>query len=422
MSGGGPGGVLAHGTGQGHELPVSPFYAYAGAFAALLISFLALGLLWERSRLRGDTAGRPLPDALRRAADAPAARLLPRVLGLAAYLYTLAAALLGSDAAPRLLHAVLWAGLVPASLLLGPVWRRLDPLRTLHALACRALGRDPATGIGGRREVPEGLGHWPAAAGLLGYAWTELASPEPQSPATVAVFVLAYSAVQLAGAACWGSGWFDRCDPFTVHSGLLGSLAPVGRRPADGRPVLRLPLHGLDTVRPRPGLTATVCVLLAATAYDGLTLTGPPSWLPAGTTAARTLGLLTTVAVVALAMVAATSAARLFAAGPEHRPGEAQFAHSLVPIAAGYLIAHYLEMLLTEAPRAVGAPAVALPAAALATVQVGAIVAGHLGGVVAAHDRAVRLFPPHRAVAGQIPLLILMIGYTLAGLALLMSG
>jgi hypothetical protein len=44
---------------------------------------------------------------------------------------------------------------------------------------------------------------------------------------------------------------------------------------------------------------------------------------------------------------------------------------------------------------------------------------GHVLGVVAAHDRAVRLFPPARAVAGRPPLLALTVCCTTGGLALL---
>ena len=47
---------------------------------------------------------------------------------------------------------------------------------------------------------------------------------------------------------------------------------------------------------------------------------------------------------------------------------------------------------------------------------------GHICGVVSAHDRAVRLFPRRQAVAGQLPLLFLMIGYTVGGLLLLFAG
>ncbi len=54
--------------------------------------------------------------------------------------------------------------------------------------------------------------------------------------------------------------------------------------------------------------------------------------------------------------------------------------------------------------------------------QVTSIVAGHVLGVVLAHDRAVRLFPRRRAVAGQLPLLALMVAYTCGGLLLLFAA
>jgi hypothetical protein len=58
----------------------------------------------------------------------------------------------------------------------------------------------------------------------------------------------------------------------------------------------------------------------------------------------------------------------------------------------------------------------------IAVLQVTAIVAGHLLGVVLAHDRALRLFPRRTAVLGQLPLLVLMVGYTVVGLLLLFAA
>lgn len=58
---------------------------------------------------------------------------------------------------------------------------------------------------------------------------------------------------------------------------------------------------------------------------------------------------------------------------------------------------------------------------AIAVIQLLAIVSGHVLGVFAAHDRSVRVFPRAHAVAGQIPMMVLMIGYTLAGLSLLFA-
>ncbi|WP_326602762.1 hypothetical protein OG930_09925 [Streptomyces sp. NBC_01799] len=425
--------VLAHGIGSQHDLPLSPFYAFAGAFAALFVSFLGLGLLWSASRFRGDRAGRPLPVALQRLADARPTRMVARVVGLAAVLFVLLHLLLGPNGPERnpaagTVYVLLWVGLVPASLLLGPVWRLLNPLRTLHLLVCRALGRAPAAG----RPLPVHLGLWPAAAGLLAFTWLELVAPDPASSTALLLFFVLHGVVHLAGAARYGARWFDHADAFEVYSGLLARLSPLGRRPADRRLVLRSPFNGLDTVPQVPGLVATVCVMLGSTAYDGFS--DAPSWIttvqtsPLGRTTAATLGLLAAVALVATLYALCTGATRLISGQLRH-PLTA-FAHSLVPIALGYLVAHYFTLFVTEGPHTVMValgtdnpvpPEPPLAPGGIATLQVVAIVIGHVLGVVAAHDRSVRLFPPARAVAGQLPLLALMIAYTIGGLTLLLA-
>ena len=119
----------------------------------------------------------------------------------------------------------------------------------------------------------------------------------------------------------------------------------------------------------------------------------------------------------------------------------AQFAHSVVPIALGYVIAHYYSLIVIEGqnafirlsdPLGTGADLLGLAGRAadstlvtptiVSVVQVAAVVGGHVVGVIAAHDRAVRLFPQRRAVAGQLPLLVLMTTYTCGGLLLLFAA
>ncbi|WP_241845989.1 hypothetical protein [Streptomyces sp. MJM1172] len=421
--------ALAHGIGSQHDLPISPFYAFAGAFAALFVSFLALGLLWSTSRFRGDRSGLALPAGLQRVADAPATRTALRGLGLAAALAVLLCLLLGPDdparnPAPGAVYVLLWVGLVPASLLLGPVWRLLSPLRALHRLLSgvwRPAGR----------PLPARLGQWPAAVGLFGFTWLELVSPDPASTTTLLIALGVYAAAQLLLAARFGERWFADGDAFEAYSALLARLSPLGRRD-DGRLVLRSPFHGLDATPERPGLVATVCVLLGSTAYDGFS--DNPAWInsiqtsPLGRTPAATLGLLGAVALVAALYCLCAAATRLVC-GPHPGPLTA-FAHSLVPIALGYLIAHYFSLFVTEGPRTVimalgtdnaPEPLSPLGPGGLATLQVAAVVTGHVLGVIAAHDRAVRLFPPARAVAGQLPLLALMITYTIGGIGLLLN-
>lgn len=411
-------GLLAHGLGSRHDLPIPLFYAFAGAFAALFASFLGLALLWADSRFRGGAAGRPvrLPEGTR-------IRWALRVLGLAGAAFTGAWILLGPDdpdrnPAAHLVYVVLWVGLVPASLLLGPVWRLVNPLRTVHLL------------LGGRDKGPAPFGYRPAALGLAAFAWMELVSPAPASTTTLLAFFILYGAAQLAGAFRYGTRWFDRADAFEVYSALIGRLSPLGRRD-DGRLVLRNPFDGLDALRPAPGLVAVVCVLLGTTGYDGFSTS--PWWVdtlqtgPLGRTATGTLGLLAAIGLVAILYLACTAAAGAISRGHGMAP---RFAHSLIPVAVGYLIAHYFSLLVIEGQQAVilslgldrTVDQEVVSAGVIASVQVLAIVTGHVLGVVAAHDRSVRLFPPDRAVAGQIPLLVLMVCYTVGGLTLLFAA
>jgi uncharacterized membrane protein len=198
--------------------------------------------------------------------------------------------------------------------------------------------------------------------------------------------------------------------------------------------VWRNPLDGIAGLRPAPGLVTVVVVLLGATFYDALS--GALFWLrftqenglPAPVTG--TLGLLAVIGVVALAYSVATrTAGRRGHTSAERTPGE--LAHSIVPIAVGYIVAHYWSLFILEGQHTValvlgdagfeGYTGIITPTG-VANLQVTVIVLGHLVGTVLAHDRALRLFPRAQAVTGQIPLLGLMVAYTVAGLLLLFTG
>jgi hypothetical protein len=437
-----PAALVAHGIGGREDLPLPLGWAVAGAATAVVVSFVLLGALWREPRLDAEKAGRPLPGGLARLLDAPAFRHTLAGLGLAAAGWTLLALALGPDDArnpvPWVVYVLLWVGLVPASAVLGPVWRQLNPLRTVHALLNRALGLDPREGV---RELPSRLGWWPAAAGLYAFAWLELVSSDPAALGTLRWAIALYAALHLLAALVYGSRWFDRGDAFEAWSGLFGRISPLGRRGADGVLVLRAPLVGLDGVRGGPGLVATVVVMLGSTAFDGLS--GSTAWngfVQArgwSRQAAGTLGLTATVLALAAVFVAcAAVAGRVGGIGARQAVGA--FAPSVVPVALGYVVAHYYSFFLVEGQRAVVRLADPLgiganwlgtarlqPSYALVTptivadVQVAAIVVGHVLGVVVAHDRAVRLFPRARAVVGQVPLLVLMVTLTCLGLFLL---
>jgi hypothetical protein len=50
------------------------------------------------------------------------------------------------------------------------------------------------------------------------------------------------------------------------------------------------------------------------------------------------------------------------------------------------------------------------------------VVLGHVLGVIAAHERAIRLLPKRHQLTGQLPLLVAMIAFTVGGLYLLFAA
>jgi len=336
--------VLAHGIGSREDLPLPLEWAIAGAAAAVVVSFLALGILWRTPRLDDPGAGRELP-ALQRVVDARWFRVAFAVVGWVAFAWTLLALVLGRDDArnpvPWVVFVLLWVGLVPVSVLLGPAYRQLDPVRSLQAGLHRLLGLAPENGM---RPLPERLGYWPSAAGLFAFTWLELVDPDSAALPTLRWAIGLYVVGQLLAGLVFGSRWYDRGEAFETWSGLFSRLGPWGRRPSDGRLVLRAPLAGLATLEPAPGLVATVTVMLGSTAYDGLS--GSTSWVsflqsqPLPRMLVATAGLAGTISAVGVLFVVCTRVAgRLGGAGGS---GMAQaFAPSVVPVALGYVVAHY---------------------------------------------------------------------------------
>jgi hypothetical protein len=117
------------------------------------------------------------------------------------------------------------------------------------------------------------------------------------------------------------------------------------------------------------------------------------------------------------------------------------FAHTLVPIAVAYAVAHYATLIAFEGqllfsaisdPLGLGWDLFGtagwtieyawLSPTSVWYLQVGAIVLGHVAGVVLAHDRALALFPSDRAVRTQYAMLVLMVGLTALGLTILAAG
>lgn len=398
----------AHGLGGAGELPVPMIYAVIGASWALTVSFAVVAWAWREPRFDRETFKTPRPrNPILAVAGVVAVAL---VLGL---LFTGPAT--DENRGLGAVYVVVWVGLVPLALIAGYVWRDLSPWRTLQALVGRVTKRPD-----GWCPYPGWLGYWPASIGLFAFAWLELASPHPASVRAVATWLVVYMSITVIGGVVFGPTWFDRADPFDVYSAMVAKASPLVR---DGRWAPHNPLRTLPTIPVDRGLLAVIAVLLGSTAFDSFS--GLRLWT------SRDPGVgFTSAALFAFCVAAGTlfALAAISTGGVEREERAAlpaAYAHALVPIAIGYVLAHYLTVLVGTGPEIVGLPDfewfVGTHRPLLATVKVTLVVLGHITAVFAAHDRALAVLPRAHRLTGQLVMLLLMVGYTFVGLFLLLT-
>lgn len=350
---------------------------------------------------------------------------------------------------PLAVWTLWWIGLVSLQGLLGNHWRWTNPWTGVAAMLHRFIGlRAPL-------RYPRRLGHWPALAGFAAFAGFLLADIAPADPARLAVAVGLYWYAMLLGLVLFGPAWMTRAEAITVLMRAYGRMGALSR--ARGRLALGLPGWQVLTRRAPPlALAVFMVVLLGTGSFDGLNETfwwmgvlglnplefpGRSAVIGANLTGlvAANLGLL---AVFALALWLGE---RLAGTGRRLTAAIRLFAPTLLPIALGYHIAHYLTAALVEGqylalalddPLRRGWHLLGLEGAYVTTgffntpgtvraiwlAQAGAVVAGHVIAVLLAHALAVRGgTSARRAVLGQAPLALFMVGYTVFGLWLLAS-
>ncbi len=452
-----PASASAHGVAQRADLPIPEWLFVWGAVLVLVASFVALASLWPQSVLEQVRERRLFRVPL-------ALEILAGSLGVAAFLITVWAGFAGNQTAtanlaPTVIYVIFWVGVPFASVLLGDVFAAFNPWRAVGRATGWAARRVAGDGVPQPLAYPEWLGRWPAAAGLLAFAWVEIVFANRDDPSVLAVLTLAYAAVMLVGMSLYGvDEWTRRADGFSVWFGLVARLSPLHWR---GHVLcLRPPLSGAPRMWSGAGSVAVVCVMIGTTSFDGITQgslwTGASGIAEHLTDAFASLALGREAAVQAaytvglLAMVALVSGLYRLAVGGMHRVGGGastselarRFAHSLVPIAFAYLVAHYFSLLafqgqaiaylasdpLGECSDLLGTASATinyglLSATGIWYVQVAALVLGHFCALVLAHDRALATWRDKRAATrSQYWMLLVMVAFTSLGLWLLSSA
>jgi hypothetical protein len=449
--------AFAHGLVGRADLPIPEWLFGWAAAVVLLVSFAALSLLWKEPKLEHDDGFRPAPGWLSRALVNPVTDVLAGVIGVGLLVLVVVAGLAGvqsppiSNFTPTFVYVIFWVGLVPASIFLGDVFKAFNPWRAIARgtafVASRVAGPLPAS-----FPYPARLGHWPAVATLLGFTWIELAYLESDSPDTLAIATLVYTAITLLAIAVYGTeAWIEKGEGFSVYFNLFSRISWVAVK--EGRLGVRKPLSGLPQLKPLSGTVPLLVVMLGTVTFDGAS--EGAIWsdvggslrdrfadigLAAGTSGelSFTVGMLAGIAVIAVIYAIGIAGARTI--GHESQSQLARtFVHTLVPIAAVYAIAHYFSFLVYNGQGILylasdplgegwdlfgtadkGIDYSVIGATSIWYVQVGALVVGHVCGLVLAHDRALSVYPNVKdAVSSQYWMLGVMIAYTTFGLWLL---
>lgn len=449
----------AHGIAQRADLPIPEWLFAWGAAAVLIASFVGLSVLWQQPVLaRAAASGRTY-----RVPAAIAFEVLGGVLGVGLFALAVYAGFAGNQAAtanitPTLVYVLVWVAVPVASAVAGDVFAWLSPWRAVARATGWAATRLAHADLPRPLAYPERLGRWPAATGILGFAWLELVFINRDHPNLLAGLAVAYAATMLVGMSVYGiETWSRRADPFAVYFGLFARLAPLRWR--DGTVQVRVPLSGATTLAPIAGTTALLCVGIGTTSFDGFQQGGLWSGesgvggrltrffgdLGLGPEAAAqlgaTVGLLAVVGIVSGVIVFGMRRASRVT-GSDHTTPPGSYVHSLIPIALAYLVAHYFSLLVFQG-QAVGFLASdplgrgddlfgtavwsidygVISAAGIWYVQVAALVLGHVAGLALAHDRALELWPDRRlAVRSQYWMLLVMVTLTCLGLWLLSAA
>lgn len=402
--------VFAHGIGSRSDLPL-PFWIFSvNAVAALVASFVLLGLLWPASRLAKDAEGKAVLPLSARWAGFVLAGLI-RTAGLLLFGAVLWASLFsplgaGASIAPVAIFVAFWVGVQFLAAIFGDVWHLLSPWDTLATLGAWAKKAARGASSGGHRRVePDADSHaaestatakaplvpepprWASASLAVGavaaFLWMELVYPEPSETRLLGWLIFVYTILVLTGASLWGRRWLRESEGFAVLFAMIGSMgifcsggkAGASRRNAEAEIAgeaaedrnrrtslvrIRWPMTGLAKLEMTYLRTALVLVVLGSTTFDGLSGTlwwtnlqrGRSGW---ETVPMSTLGLAGCVLAVALGYYLAMAIALWLLGKQAQMPfprqvlrlGQ-QFSHSLVPLLVAYSVAHYFSLVVFE--------------------------------------------------------------------------
>jgi hypothetical protein len=454
--------VYAHAFGYRYDLPLPMEFYMTGATLAVLISFVVMGVFLKDSH-------EPSRASQFNLLQVPGLQWLQHHVCLSAirlgsvtiFAFILIVGFFGNpdplkNIAPTFIWVIWWVGMAFVSALVGDLWSLINPWKILFFYFEKKIK------ITSYFAYPQKLSYWPAVGLFVIFAWMELISEGAEAPQNLSIFILTYSFVTWVGMLLFGGrSWLTHGEIFTVTFGLLARFAPtIGGK---GSWNIRLPgaglvnKHSLDL-----SLTFFILLLLATVTFDGILET--PLWSKTLEAISQSqslrailimlqnagLNLIQLIKLIFLLILpciffiiflAFCHAIAMFGGGGKipTRDISGYFILSLIPIAIAYHFAHYLSYLLIAGQHIV--PLVSDPFGAgwdlfntksykidigiinakfIWYFSITVIVIGHAMAVYVAHLTAVHIFVDRElALRSQLPMLALMIVYTMTSLWIL---
>lgn len=441
------------------DLPVPAWLFAWGASLVLIISFALLSVAWTEARLQKED-WRAMPRWFSTAVLNPVTEVVCGLIGVGLFVLVLYAGFRGIED-PTQNFAIIfvfytfWLGLVLISVLFGNAFRAFNPWRAIGRLISGGFRLVAGESAPAPFTYPDGLGRWPAVIGVLLFVWLELiagggAAPTPHK---VAVATVIYTVITFVCMGLFGvEEWIRRGETFNAYFGMFSQLGPFEAR--EGEVGRRKFLTGAPQWAAVPGAAALVLTSIGVTSFDGAqegVLSGAIRWtferssdigfsLPDSFRISNTIWLVITVAVVSGLYWLGVVGMHTVRGSPRVKELGRSFAHSLIPIALAYLVAHYFSAFLYQEqaqftyilsdPLGHGSDLFGTAGGGINYgivgsntvwyVQVAALVAGHVVGLTLAHDRALAVYDNVRnASRSQYFMLGVMVAFTCFGLFLL---
>ena len=451
--------VYAHGFGERYDLPVPLGLYLGGAAAAVIYSFVVIGLFLRTNiNLNQYPSFNILKIPLLSILSSHVFTGLIKLATSLAFLLVIMSGLFGdqepnNNLAPTMVWVIGWVGIAYTSALVGNIWLLINPWNNTFVVFefIDSILNQKRRSLIGRLEYTESYGVWPAVVLLLAFAWIELVYMNSSSPFHIAILLLIYSLITWTGMILFGKQqWLQNCEIFSIIFGILAKFAPSEAYRSGKSLVLNLRPPAVElTLTESKSLSemTLIITLLATITFDGFMAT--PIWanitdiiyeaLP-NMTLISTLGLLSSVALFLITYIAICKSISMASNNMLTTENVCiSFIYSLVPISLAYHLAHFLSYLLIQGQLIVPLSSdpfgygwdlfggadyklnIGIIGAKFAWVSaVISIVVGHIIAVYIAHVVAMKKLGNRKtAIQSQIPMLGLMIVYTISSLWIL---